>query len=824
MLGHNDKWTGILCGMQIRFEGGSLCLAASLADDDTAVDRATAALLHLWRFRPWSDSRWCGVGASSRALLGCLLCGMESLVSDIMKDPDLSKYHIRGFTRLSPRAKKMMVLVSCCGRVSEHFVEAVLQDDRLPMRIAAIDEQMSKDVRSVQAIPDPVYVLFSGLCGSTAPALRDEVAEMTLTQAGYIQARLREVRLPPWSLVGGDVSAKLQRFRDGPPPTEQTSLKLFKLLRMGVSEPLLMQGIQMLSECPWTTKLVEQPHASVKSLMSAHSMYGVDTMMARAMIMQSRPLFTRDSDETKTKTIRLRVARLRSRQPQRITGRHVYLRSLSVTAALQRKHGKTNTKGVHVKLVRDNMKMWGQLTEMEKRHYDELAVALRCERQTGISGKIRCLMAEVKKLEERFHRRHAGAETSWRMGLCRLSLVEKAAFDELYYSDRFSREAVVASRAAAVAEVGPPCDAEIKLLESMPIFRAPRHSTGDAWVPWLASNRSMMKRSILRIVTDGGVQYAAFAYASQNPMTVCACKLDVVETIDQFVEPQDLFHGLPNFFEHRFEVSWEFAYSDGDLFAGARDLALLLHSTVRSDGRVYVDGDWSSISHLQQVLPMDLHVAGDRTTAPPSAKTPVDVGEPWVRDPAMWEFVLERVLPSEQNVGKGAEAVPEDSLGGDSASSDDDDGDDIAFDAKRALVMRRQELAEACAMEPDPFFWNLRGGHWTAANRGVAYDSYRACARTGSPARFCELHRLPRSATFSIARYSEAACLSLVQLWIHRMTFLYECWFETGSDAPLSFSPERIARYQVPPELEAQLAAFPELTRRRAGEVRALLP
>ena len=160
LLGHSDAWVDILTRLQIRFESGALFVAEALEQDDDVIDQITACLLHLWKFRSWSESRWCGVGVSSRALMGCLMCGLEALVVDIMQEPDLSKYWIQGFGQLNLRVKKMMVLVSCAGRVSENFLQLVLQDDRLPKRIVAIDEQLRQDAEIIEAIPTDVLDVF----------------------------------------------------------------------------------------------------------------------------------------------------------------------------------------------------------------------------------------------------------------------------------------------------------------------------------------------------------------------------------------------------------------------------------------------------------------------------------------------------------------------------------------------------------------------------------------------------------------------------------------------------------------------------------------
>ena len=49
---------------------------------------------------------------------------------------------------------------------------------------------------------------------------------------------------------------------------------------MQYPQSLIEEGLALLAECPWTSKLVERPHAAVKSLMHAHASHGMDIMMA----------------------------------------------------------------------------------------------------------------------------------------------------------------------------------------------------------------------------------------------------------------------------------------------------------------------------------------------------------------------------------------------------------------------------------------------------------------------------------------------------------------------------------------------------------------
>jgi hypothetical protein len=118
---------------------------------------------------------------------------------------------------------------------------------------------------------------------------------------------------------------------------------------------------------------------------------------------------------------------------------------------------------------------------------------------------------------------------------------------------------------------------------------------------------------------------------------------------------------------------------------------------------------------------------------------------------------------------------------------------------------RRGELEaiEAVARE-EGFQYTLRGGKWTQANMGVAYDCYMASAKPGLPTDFCSKYGMCRSASFAIRKYTEDACLVMVRAWMHRMSYFYRLWVENGCTAVYKFAGSDIEAYKC--EEPAQLA------------------
>jgi hypothetical protein len=87
---------------------------------------------------------------------------------------------------------------------------------------------------------------------------------------------------------------------------------------------------------------------------------------------------------------------------------------------------------------------------------------------------------------------------------------------------------------------------------------------------------------------------------------------------------------------------------------------------------------------------------------------------------------------------------------------------------------------------------NIRGGAWTALHTGVAADSFRCEACNAGALRSCELHRLPKSATFSIFKFTESHTQGLATFWGDNMQFWYDEFMDRGGLAPCFFTDDEL--------------------------------
>ena len=89
--------------------------------------RIPALLLHVWRFRVWSDTRWLGFGHGARVLLFSLFLGFEDLARFAL-NAGCSSYYIGGVLRnLTGGVRRLLAVVGISCRVSNVALSLLLK-------------------------------------------------------------------------------------------------------------------------------------------------------------------------------------------------------------------------------------------------------------------------------------------------------------------------------------------------------------------------------------------------------------------------------------------------------------------------------------------------------------------------------------------------------------------------------------------------------------------------------------------------------------------------------------------------------------------------
>jgi len=90
---------GELVALNLHWEGGALWVNSRHKNDPDIMTRVQNAILYLWLFRKFTESRWCTVGLVSKAITASLSVGLDDLVVTALA-AGCKTYHIHGFAKL----------------------------------------------------------------------------------------------------------------------------------------------------------------------------------------------------------------------------------------------------------------------------------------------------------------------------------------------------------------------------------------------------------------------------------------------------------------------------------------------------------------------------------------------------------------------------------------------------------------------------------------------------------------------------------------------------------------------------------------------------
>eukprot|EP00969_Alexandrium_andersonii_P020568 899122-Alexandrium_andersonii.AAC.1 len=123
-------------------------------DLDVTLSRA---VLYLFKFRKFVDSRWCTVGPACRTLCCALAVGLDGLVGLIRGSGNASDYYIHGYERLAPEVRKYTVVAAIASFVPDSFLIELLEDDRVARRVGVLQATMTEEQQWIDALPALVW-------------------------------------------------------------------------------------------------------------------------------------------------------------------------------------------------------------------------------------------------------------------------------------------------------------------------------------------------------------------------------------------------------------------------------------------------------------------------------------------------------------------------------------------------------------------------------------------------------------------------------------------------------------------------------------------
>ena len=344
------------------------------------VNRLSTALSSLWCFTSFSTSRWLTLGDSCRCMLRGLMSGFPSLISH-MQSSGVSQYYSAGCSKISSAEWQFIAAVGLSSYLPEAVLATVVVDPRVPRLLDDLIADCAREFDYMECLEAAVWSLIGSALDIGYVALRSRVLSSMIVSWGFLWMRTFEPASGwPWWMCSGNILENLEQVGAmTTPPSDPVGHKVWLLLQAGMNPVTLSEPVQMLGECVWTSVLAEKMHTGVAVIKKFHPEIQVNTLAARAYLHMSRRMIAEETPEEKSRQRWMhKWVRLQRACPQKVSGRHIFLKE-----AMQRATSTEKKKLVlgkpydRRKIMRIHGREWSKLGSDAKKRYHQLAVTER---------------------------------------------------------------------------------------------------------------------------------------------------------------------------------------------------------------------------------------------------------------------------------------------------------------------------------------------------------------------------------------------------------------------------------------------------------------
>lgn len=272
-------------------------------------------------------------------------------------------------------------------------------------------------------------------------------------------------------------------------------------------------------------------------------------------------------------------------------------------------------------------------------------------------------------------------------------------------------------------------------------------------------------------------------------------------------------------YDHRFEYTPGDTITEAEVALRSMDEVAVVHfASFLELGVVGADGEPEAFSAF----------LGDHQLKAPKAEAkrvpaPPNVGEVedlLVKFPWAGEYTRQAGAGDESASGGGrASSATSSRGGGDDATALTEQQIKEAWEAlanKRSAFTNPAPLNDLCCI--------VRGGGWTAANKGVAADCMMAQAsRSARP--WCKRFKMNLETSYAFSLHGDQGATMLATEWASRMQHFYSLWVGRGGGPKIKYSEGGLASYLESPAWVKFVSDLPPgPTRMRAEAISALVP
>ena len=492
------------------------------------------------------------------------------------------------------------------------------------------------------------------------------------------------------------------------------------------------------------------------------------------MVHMMRPLFATSAVEEQWSTPQKKANALASKQPQKITGRHVFLAEAMVAASQRSPDGKLSHKSTKEVMAKHGTH-YKQLPEDLRLDYEAKAAQKRLLQLRYQDEVLADLAPEVARVAAQVTEAAQDEGTSCRVSKCILSKADEESLAALWNSEDFSNRQVEAMRRAAqVAPEVPAVEAQERLL-AINIPPVAIEHTVSAWCRDICHLRTHFQGCAL-VFLEGGVMTAyAFILAIQKPFTAAFMPLTLVPE----AVPPPSCQGLKAMHEACGERSdYKFSFQWGSYIF---DHEMGRHSAVNAHvlTQLYFSNDNHLRSHAD-LLGLGDFLAGFPKAPEPSKRQETDEA---VTAPALEADLLQKHPWLKQYAEANLQSMDE---------SSEESEEEVTMPVYRGgprpvtlssvevdqvmdeMKTKRLEWEHSFPTQGQNFTSTLMGGTWTKQYRGMVCERTRAFAVGKSVEAWCIRYSLPTNMSFTFSKYGEALAGALAVYFCKRLQYFYD--------------------------------------------------
>ena len=319
----------------------------------------------------------------------------------------------------------------------------------------------------------------------------------------------------PWSLALGSIEDNLAGLEEEDEAlADMTAFKVRELCKL---RSQLVDALGLLREVHWSSISVEQAHGSSAVMHRRHT-YAAEMLCARSFLHQCRHLWHPAPKDKQLDRLRARVAKLAEQQPEKMSGRHMFLRSLMADVKTRLAQGQKMSPHLRQTVMKEHSSLFRTLSPAEQASW-------QAESQQEISRKRKAQQDEIQHLADALQlareRAGLGVASSGHLTaeICaRFTEQDWEAVLSLSKSPEFAHDVTALRRAAMTAPAAPPLQVQ-EALASIPVTAAAEaEKSNPDWLAPLCRNRELFPHTALVQSCEDGDMAFVFLYATQSPL------------------------------------------------------------------------------------------------------------------------------------------------------------------------------------------------------------------------------------------------------------------------------------------------------------------